>query len=106
MRIGQLFYGITIFTSSSTVTSGDVVEAWDTGVSARANITQIDGTRYMTDEELKDREVYEVELWDNDWSNNIKILWGTKTLYPITPPTRNSGAGNRTIVKILAATKA
>jgi hypothetical protein len=106
MKFADLFYTILIQTKASTENSGDVDEFTDEGISVRAKVTQIDGTRYMTMEELKDREVYEIELWDNDWSNNICITFGTKVLYPIRPLTRNAGAGNRSVVKILAATKA
>jgi len=107
MRTGKLFYSIVIKTLTSSLDSHqDASEVWDAGVSARASVTQIDGTRYLNEQELIDKEVYEIELWDNGWSSNIKIEYNGKTLYPIRPPARNADKSGRAVFKIIAATKA
>ena len=96
---------ITIYTLTTTVSSGDVTETYDAGVSAKASVVQIDGTRYLKEEELVDRAVYSVECFDNSYSNNIKITYGSLTLYPIRPWTKNADRSTRTIAKIIMATK-
>jgi len=96
---------ITIYTLTTTVSSGDVTETWDSGVSAKANVVQIDGTRYLKAEELIDKTVYRVECFDNNYSNNIKIVYGSLTLYPIRPWTKNQDRSMMVIAKIIMATK-
>jgi head-tail adaptor len=105
MKTGKLFDIITIYSLTSTENSGDVTETWDEGVECRANVTQVDGSRYLLASELVDKEIYEIELWDNDWSSNILISYLGKSLYPIRPVMRNPDASKRKIVKILAAVK-
>ncbi len=106
MRIGDLNRNITIQTYSETESSGDITPSWTTGVAVRARVTMIDGTRYLKDEELTDRTVYKIELWDNSYSDNIRIVYGTQTLYPIRPITRNPGKGSMlTEITIIAAAK-
>jgi hypothetical protein len=96
---------ITIYTCTTTVNSGDVTETWDSGVSAKAKVVQIDGTRYLKAEELIDRAVYSVECFDNSFSNNIKIGYGSLILYPIRPWTKNCDRSMMVIAKIIMATK-
>lgn len=105
MQTGRLFDIITIQTLSSSDSSGDITETWSTGTQCRASVRQVDGARYMSMSELVDREVYEIELWDNSWSSNIRIVLGSKTLYPIRPVMRNADGSYRGVVKIVAATK-
>lgn len=105
MKTGKLFDQVTIQTLTTTVTSGDASEAWSAGTECRAGVTQIDGSRYLAGNELVDREVFEIELWDYSWSSNIRILYDSKYLYPIRPVMRNADKSNRGVVKILAATK-
>ena len=105
MKTGKLFEIIKIHTLTSTENGGDVTEVWDEGTECRAKVTQIDGSRYLMASELVDKEIFEIELWDNDWSSNIAITYLGKTLYPIRPVMRNADASKRNIVKILAAIK-
>ena len=96
---------ITIYTCTTTVSGGDVTETWDDGVTAKADIVQIDGTRYLKEDELIDRAVYRVECFDNSYSNDIKIVFGSLTLYPLRPWTKNADRSTRTVAKIIMATK-
>jgi hypothetical protein len=105
MRVGQLNHIVTLYTMTSATTGGDTVETWDAGVQRRAKVTQIDGTRYLAVEQLVDREVYRVELWDNTIAANVKVVFGTKTLYPIRPVLRNPDRSMRDVVTIIMATK-
>jgi head-tail adaptor len=105
MRTGKLFDIIVIKTMTTTTTSGDRVETWDSGVTARASVKQIDGTRYLAGQELIDRRVYEILLWGNNWGNNIKIEYEGLTLWPIRPVQENDDRSMRDVVKIIAATK-
>lgn len=106
MRVGQLNRIISISTLTTTMdASGDVTETWGTAVTVRAKVTQVDGTRYLTEGELIDRAVYKIECWDNNYSDNIKITYGALTLYPIRPITRNPGTSMLNEITILAATK-
>jgi len=105
MRTGNLFQTITIKVITETVTSGDVTQVLSAGVTVRAAVKQIDGTRYLASEELVDREVYEIITWDKSLGSNLQITYGTKTLYPILPPTVNADKSYRGTVKIIAATK-
>ena len=103
MRWGD--QSIVIKTLTSTRNEGDVIETWDDGVTVRASVIQIDGTRYLKEEELIDRAVYRVECFDNSYSNNIKIEYGSLTLFPIRPWTKNSDRSMRVIGTIIMATK-
>jgi hypothetical protein len=106
MKTGKLFYIVTISTMTPTITAGRVTaETWSTPVERRASVEQVDGTRYLNANELADREVYKIELWDEGWSNNIRIVYDSKTLYPICPVTRSADRSCRTMAKIIVATK-
>jgi head-tail adaptor len=105
MRTGRLNTTITISSLTTATSGGDVTETWSTGDTVRASVKQINGSRYLKAEELVDREIYEIETWDKSYGNDLKITYGTKTLYPIQPPTFESDRSNRTIIKIIAATK-
>jgi hypothetical protein len=106
MNTGALNSNITIYTKSDSTSSGDVTESWGTGAAVRANVVQVDGTRYLKAEELVDRAVYKITLWDNSYSDNIKIVFGSLTLYPIRPITRNPGKGSKlNEIVILTATR-
>lgn len=105
MKTGDLNRVIGISTKSESTTTGDVTETWGTAASVRAKITQIDGTRFMNEAELVDRAVYKIELWDNSYSDNIKITWGSIVMFPIRPITRNPGKSKVNEIVIYAATK-
>jgi len=105
MRTGRLSQQVTIKTLTTSVSGGDVTETLSSGVTVRASVRQIDGTRYLKMEELVDKEVYEIITWDKSLGNNIQITYGSKTLYPIRPPTVSSDRSSRGVVKIIAATK-
>jgi hypothetical protein len=107
MSTGQYNRIISIQTlSTSTDASADVVETWGTAAVVRAKVTQVDGTRYLEQGELIDRAVYKIECWDNSYSDNLKITFGTLVLFPIRPITRNAGIGSKlNEIVILAATK-
>lgn len=105
MRTGILNRQITIQTLTTSVSSGDVTETWSSGVTVRASVKQIDGSRFINIAELVDKCVYEIKLWNNSYGNNLKITYGLLTLYPIRPPTINPDRSGRDIMTILAATK-
>jgi hypothetical protein len=107
MNLGELNRIISIQTlSTSTDANGDVTETWGTAATVRAKVTQIDGTRLLNENELIDRAVYKIECWDNSYSDNIKITFGTIVMYPIRPITRNTGSGSKlNEIVIYAATK-
>jgi hypothetical protein len=105
MKTGRLFDTITVKTLTTSVATGDASESWSAGTQVRADVKQIDGTRYLMAGELVDREVYEISLWDASYSPNIKIEFEGKTLYPIRPVMRNPDKSYRKIVTIIAATK-
>jgi hypothetical protein len=107
MNTGQYNRIISIQTLSTSVdASGDITETWGTAASVRAKVTQIDGSRYINESELIDRAVYKLELWDNSYSDNLKITYGSIVMYPIRPITRNAGVGSKlNEIVILAATK-
>jgi head-tail adaptor len=94
MDIGSLNSNITIQTYSETISSGDVTGVWDAGVAVRANVKMVDGKRYLRDNELIDGALYKIILWDNNYSDNIRIVYGSLTLYPLRPITRNPGEGS------------
>lgn len=105
MKTGELNRTVTIKTYSESIVSGDVSGAWSTGDTVRAKVTQVDGTRYVSAEELIDRAVYRVELWDNNYSDNIQITYGSLVLYPIRPITRNPGKSFLNEIVIYCAVK-
>lgn len=105
MNTGLFTTNVTLQTMTASVDSGDRDETWDAGVSRRVDIKQIDGTRYLAVEQLTDREVYRVRLWDHDIAPNIRIVYGSKTLYPIRPVLRNTDRSLRNVVTLIMATK-
>jgi hypothetical protein len=105
MNTGKYNRIITISTKSEVATNGDVTESWSTPVTVRASVEQVDGTRYLKEDELIDRAVYKVKLWDNSYSDNIRVVYGTLTLYPIRPITKNSGTSFLNECTILMAVK-
>jgi hypothetical protein len=105
MNTGKYNRIITISTLTTSESSGDVTETWSTPVSTRASVEQIDGTRYLKEDELIDRAVYKVKLWDNSYSDNTRVVYGTLTLYPIRPITRNPGTSFLNECVILMAVK-
>jgi hypothetical protein len=105
MNTGKYDRIISIQTKSESESSGDITETWGAAVSVRARVTQVDGTRYLEQGELIDRAVYKLELWDNSYSDNIKITYGSIVMYPIRPITRNPGTSFLNEIVILAATK-
>lgn len=97
---------ITISTQTSTTdVNGDVSVTWSTPVTVRADVIQTDGARYLKEEELSDRVVYRMILFDNNYSNNIKIVYNGLTLYPVIPITKNQGKSLLSEIVIIAATK-
>ena len=106
MNTGDLNRTISLSTLTESISSGDVTPTWSTAVTVRAKITMVDGTRYLSQGELIDKTVYKIELWDNNYSDNIKITYGSLVLYPIRPLTRNAGIGSKlNEITILAAVK-
>lgn len=96
---------ITISTKVETESSGDVSTTWTTPVSVRAKVTQIDGSRYVKEEELTDRVIYKIECYDNSYSNNIRIVYNGLSLYPVIPITKNKGNSLLNEIVIIASTK-
>jgi hypothetical protein len=105
MITGKLNTVISIQTLSTSESGGDVTETWGTAASVRAEVNQIDGSRYLEMGELIDRAVYKIRCWDNSYSDNIKITYGSLVLYPIRPITKNKEGARLTECIILAATK-
>jgi hypothetical protein len=105
MNSGKLNRIITISTKSESDSGGDITETWGTAVTVRASVTQIDGTRFLKEGELVDRALYKIECWDNAYSDNIKIVYGSLTLYPIRPITKNAGGSGLNECVIYAAVK-
>ena len=106
MNPGELNQTISIETSTSTTIAGRSSMSWGAPVTGiRAKVEQIDGTRYLKEEELIDKALYRIKLWDNAYSDNIRITWGALILTPIRPLTRNPGNSNMNEVVILAACK-
>jgi head-tail adaptor len=104
LRTGELNRVISIQVITETIASGDVTQVLSAAVSVRARVRQIDGTRFMTQEELLHKNVYEIVTWDNDYSTNLKITFGSLTLYPIRV-TVNPDRSSRDIITIIATTK-
>jgi len=105
METGTLNRIITISTLTEVVASGDVSTTWGTPETVRASVKQIDGTRYLKENELIDKAVYEIQFWDNAYTNNIQIVYDGMTLYPIRPITKNPDGSNLNIVTAIVSTK-
>jgi len=106
MDTGSLNQLITIQTLVITQTNGHDTESWSEAEVVRANIVQIDGSRYLKEDELTDRQVYRIKVWDNNYSDNLRIGYGTLNLIPIQPIIKNPGKSFLNEVIIVAATKA
>jgi hypothetical protein len=105
MTTGELNRPITIKTITTVTTSGNDVESKSTGVTVRARVRQLDGSRFLNVAELTDKAVYEITTWDNSYGMNIEITYGSLTLRPLRPPTVNPDASGRDVVSIIAVTK-
>lgn len=106
MKTGELNRQITIQTMVITQVGGHDTEAWSEAETVRAKVTQINGSRYLKDEELVDRQVYRIVVWDNGYSDNLRIGYGSLNLIPIQPILKNAGGSFLDEVIIIAATKA
>jgi len=106
MDTGTLNRIITIQTMTITEDNGHAVEAWSLAETVRALVIQIDGSRYLSEDELIDKQVYKIHCWDNGYTDNIRIGYGNLNLIPIRPLLKNPGPGNLNEVTIIAATKA
>lgn len=105
MKTGKLNRIISIQTKSESASSGDITESWGTAATVRAEVTQVDGSRYSKDNELIDRAVYKIRCWDNNYDDDIKITYGTIVMYPIAPIVRNPESSFLNEITIIAATK-
>lgn len=106
MNTGELNRTITIQTLVITQVDGHDTESWSEAEIVRAKVTQIDGSRYLKEDELTDRQVYRIECWDNNYSDNLRIGYGDLNLIPIQPILKNEGRSFLNEVVIIAATKA
>jgi hypothetical protein len=95
---------ITIKEITETTSSGDVTTSLSSGETVKCHIRQIDGRRYMSLEELIDLETYEIKCFDNSYTNNIVITYGSLTLKPIRI-FRESGRSCTNELKIIAVVK-
>lgn len=95
---------ITIKEITETTISGDVTTTLSSGETVKCHIRQIDGRRYMSLEELIDLETYEIKCFDNSYTNNIVITYGSLTLKPIRI-FRESGRSCTNELKIIAVVK-
>lgn len=95
---------ITIKEITETTSSGDVTTTLSSGETVKCHIRQIDGRRYMSLEELIDLETYEIKCFDNSYTNNIVITYGSLTLKPIRI-FRESGRSCTNELKIIAVVK-
>ncbi len=104
-KIGELDKTIILQTQYETITGGNVIQSWDSGVTIRAKVTMIDGSIYVTDDELVGKTLYKIEFWDNNYPQTIRFLYGDLVLYPVRPMTKNPGSAFLTEVSVLTATK-
>lgn len=104
MKTGELNRIVTISSLTEVTVNGDVTATWS-GVDVRAKVTQVDGSRFFKDEELKDVATYKIECFDNSYPDNIKLIYNGVTLFPIRPITRNPGKSNLNELVIYASTK-
>ena len=106
MKTGELNSAISIYElSTATDASGDITETWTINGTVRAKVKQLDGSRFINVAELVDKVVYKIETWNNSYGTNLKIVYGSLTLYPVRPPTINSDRSGREVIQILATTK-
>lgn len=106
MKTGRLNSTISIYELTTTTdSSGDITETWALTATVRASVKQVDGSRYLNIAELVDKVIYRIETWNNSYGTNLKIVYGSLTLYPVRPPTINSDRSGREVIQILATTK-
>jgi len=105
MITGKLNRLITIQTLISAETDGHSEESWSTADVVRASVIQVDGSRILQDEELKDKVVFKIICWDNNYSDNIKIGYNDLYLFPIRPIVKNPGKSMLTECVIFASAK-
>lgn len=106
MKTGELNSSISIYElSTATDASGDITETWTLAGTVRAKVKQLDGSRFINVAELVDKVVYKIETWNNSYAVNLKIVYGSLTLYPMRPPTINSDRSGREVITIYAVTK-
>lgn len=113
MKTGRLNKSISIYELTSTTDfSGDVSEVWTLAGTVRAEVTQLDGSRLQLDgsrflnvTELVDRVIYKIVTWNNNYANNLRVVYGSLTLYPMRPPTINTDRSGREVITIYGVTK-
>jgi hypothetical protein len=106
LKTGRLNSTISIYELTTTTdSSGDITETWTLSGTVRASVKQVDGSRYLNIAELVDKVIYRIETWNNSYGTNLKIVYGSLTLYPVRPPTINSDRSGREVIQILATTK-
>lgn len=106
MKTGELNSTISIYElTTATDASGDITETWTLAGTVRAKVKQLDGTRFINVAELVDRVIYKVETWNDSYAADLKIVYGSLTLYPMRPPTINSDRSGREVITIYAVTK-
>jgi hypothetical protein len=106
METGKSNRWITITTFSDVITSGDVSATWGDPEDVRARVIQVDGSRFMREGELVDKVIYKIDhIFDNGYTDNIKIEFEGQTLYPIRPIIKNPGSSNMNELIIYASTK-
>jgi len=95
---------ITIKEITEATSSGDVTTTLSTGETVKCHIEQIDGRRFLNQNELADLETYKIICFDNSYTNNIVITYGSLTLRPI-QMIRYSGRSCTNELKIIAVVK-
>ncbi len=106
MKTGRLNTSISIYELTSTTDfSGDVSEVWTLAGTVRAEVTQLDGSRFLNVTELVDRVIYKIVTWNNNYANNLRVVFGSLTLYPMRPPTINKDRSGREVITIYGVTK-
>jgi head-tail adaptor len=106
LKTGRLNTSISIYELTSTTDfSGDVSEVWTLAGTVRAEVTQLDGSRFLNVTELVDRVIYKIVTWNNNYANNLRVVYGSLTLYPMRPPTINTDRSGREVITIYGVTK-
>jgi hypothetical protein len=106
LKTGKLNSTISIYElSTATDASGDITETWTLTATVRANVTQLDGSRFINVSELVDKVIYKIVTWNNSYGHNLKILYKDLTLYPMRPPTINGDRSGRDVITIYGITK-
>lgn len=106
MKTGRLNTSISIYELTSTTdNSGDVSEVWTLAGTVRASVTQLDGSRFLNVTELVDRVIYKIVTWNNSYAKNLRVVYGSLTLYPMRPPTINTDRSGREVITIYGVAK-